>query len=108
VKLLPRNYVYAEVRGKLLRMKLRLLLVIFCVIELSILMISFEQRAYAYVDPGSGLLVFQIAGSMIAGVYFMFRRKLRQLFRIKPPVTDNPSHADESAIDKASACDPSR
>ena len=83
-------------------MKMRLLFSVFCALDLVVLLFCFEQRAYAYVDPGSGLLVFQVVGSMVAGAYFMFRRKLRQLFRLKHPLTESPAEANESPVDKAS------
>ena len=33
-----------------------------------------KHRAYAYVDSGSSLLIFQSIGAMITGVLFYFRR----------------------------------
>jgi hypothetical protein len=42
---------------------------------------AFEKPAYAYADPGSGLLFLQVAGSMLAGGLFVVRSKLRKLFR---------------------------
>jgi len=47
------------------------------------LALSFERRAYAYVDPGSGLLVIQGIGTFLAGVSFYFRRTLKRLFSTK-------------------------
>lgn len=41
---------------------------------------AFERPARAYVDPGSGLLAFQIAGSMIAGVAYYLRARIARLF----------------------------
>lgn len=32
-----------------------------------------------YVDPGAGLFLFQIAGSMLAGAAFMVRRRIARL-----------------------------
>jgi hypothetical protein len=49
-------------------------LVVFCVAVAS------ERRAYAYVDPGSGLLVIQSAASVAAAVGYFFRRKIKTLF----------------------------
>lgn len=43
---------------------------------------SLERRAYAYVDPGTGLLLFQSAGAAVSGVLFYFRRRLKRLFRL--------------------------
>ncbi len=42
---------------------------------------TLEGHAYAYVDPGSGLLIFQIAGTVITGGVLWFRRRIRNLFR---------------------------
>lgn len=40
---------------------------------------ALEPRAYAYVDPGSGLLLYQGVSAMFAGVFFHFRRRLKAL-----------------------------
>jgi hypothetical protein len=45
---------------------------------------SFERQAYAYVDPGSGLLIFQGISAIFSGALFYFRRRLRNLF-VKAP-----------------------
>ncbi len=39
-----------------------------------------EQQAYAYVDPGSSLLIFQSISAMITGALFYFRKRLKSLF----------------------------
>jgi hypothetical protein len=41
---------------------------------------STAQPAYAYVDPGSGLLLFQIIGSTFAGISFLLRKRIREFF----------------------------
>lgn len=41
---------------------------------------ALERRAYAYVDPGSGLLVFQGISAAVSGALFYFRRRIRNLF----------------------------
>ena len=45
---------------------------------------SFERQAHAYVDPGSGLLIFQAISAAFSGVLFYFRRRLKNLF-VKTP-----------------------
>jgi len=45
---------------------------------------SLERPAYAYVDPGSSLLVFQSLSAMVTGVLFYFRRRLKALFGRTP------------------------
>ena len=49
------------------------LLTIFCV---GSLLLAFQGTAYAYADPGSGLLALQVIGSTLAGIGFYFRQKL--------------------------------
>lgn len=41
---------------------------------------TFERRAYAYVDPGSGLLIFQGISAVVSGTLLYFRRRLKSLF----------------------------
>jgi hypothetical protein len=45
---------------------------------------AFERQAYAYVDPGSGLLIFQGISAVFSGALFYFRRRLKSLF-VKAP-----------------------
>lgn len=45
---------------------------------------SFEQQAYAYVDPGSSLLVFQGLSAVVSGVLIYFRRRISNLFAKTP------------------------
>jgi hypothetical protein len=42
--------------------------------------LAFERRAYAYVDPGSGLLMLQAAGTVVTGVLFTLRKRIKSLF----------------------------
>ena len=49
----------------------------------------FERNAYGYVDPGSGLLVFQSLSAVITGAVFYFRRHIKSLF-IKSKVESRP------------------
>ncbi len=42
--------------------------------------VTFERRAYAYIDPGSGLLIFQSIGAIVSGTLFYFRRRLKAIF----------------------------
>lgn len=43
--------------------------------------ILFERPAYAYVDPGNGLLAIQAAGSAIVATGWYLRRKIYALLR---------------------------
>ncbi len=45
-----------------------------------ILFNSTAEPAHAYIDPGSGLLVLQILGTTFAGMMFVLRKKIRNLF----------------------------
>jgi hypothetical protein len=42
-----------------------------------------ERSAYAYVDPGTGLLALQAIGASLAAIGFAIRRKIYALFRSK-------------------------
>jgi len=47
--------------------------------------LSIERHAYAYVDPGSGLVALQAVGTLFAGALFYMRRRLKRLFlRVSP------------------------
>ena len=41
---------------------------------------TFERTAYAYVDPGSGLLAFQSFSAVVTGALFYFRSRIKSLF----------------------------
>jgi hypothetical protein len=41
---------------------------------------AFERQAHAYVDPGSGLLIFQGISAVVSGALLYFRRRLKGLF----------------------------
>jgi hypothetical protein len=59
----------------------RSVLSLFTTLQIIVLLAAAVKPAHAYVDPGSGLLAFQIGGSMVAGAVFVLRSKLRRLFR---------------------------
>ena len=62
------------------RSLLRVLLVLNgCALVLAFAWAS-ERPAYAYGDPGSGLLILQGIGSAVMGVLFVCRRRLGKLF----------------------------
>jgi hypothetical protein len=44
------------------------------------LSITFERQAHAYIDPGSGLLIFQGISAVVSGALIYFRRRVRNLF----------------------------
>lgn len=49
-------------------------------LQIVVILAATVKPAHAYVDPGSGLLVFQVGGSMLAGALFVLRTKIRKLF----------------------------
>ena len=60
-------------------------LYVFCTFGLFIcLLFSFERPAMAYVDPGSGLFMFQSVSSIGVAALFFLRRRIRMMFRRGP------------------------
>jgi hypothetical protein len=62
----------------------------YCAITLMLLItlsFAFERQAHAYVDPGSGLLIFQGISAVVSGALIYFRRRIRNLFTKTPPST---------------------
>jgi hypothetical protein len=57
---------------------------------------TFERQAHAYVDPGSGLLLFQGISATISGVLFYFRRRIKNLFVKTQPKSDPGTTASHS------------
>ena len=57
--------------------------ILLTVILMVALFCAFTQPAYAYADPGSGLLAVQIIGSSFAGLIFLIRGRLRRIFGTK-------------------------
>jgi hypothetical protein len=54
-------------------------LVLMAVLILAVLCVL-ARPAYAYVDPGSGLLALQVISSTFAGMIFLVRKRLRRIF----------------------------
>ena len=52
----------------------------------------FERPAYAYVDPGSSLLLFQSLSAIVTGTIFYFRRRLKALFTRSSTSQSDKSH----------------
>jgi len=49
------------------------------VLQIAALLVAFERPAQAYVDPGSGFVFLQIAGSMCAGAIYYLRHRVRRM-----------------------------
>ena len=69
----------------------RTLLILLAVAQFITLAVAFQKPAYAYADPGSGLLFLQVAGSMAAGALFIVRSKLRKLFHLGKNRVEEPA-----------------
>jgi hypothetical protein len=53
-------------------------------LQIVVLLVAFERPAQAYVDPGSGFVFLQVAGSMCAGaIYYLRHRLKRVLFSLR-------------------------
>lgn len=52
------------------------------------IMIASEPRAFAYVDPGSGLVIYQTVGALATAGLFWFRRRLKSLFTRHTPASE--------------------
>ena len=61
-------------------MTLKLIRSVLSILFVCFLGLSLERRAYAYIDPGTGLLVLQGVGTVFASIAFYMRRRLRSLF----------------------------
>jgi len=66
----------------------RLTRLVFYATFLIALSFSFERQAHAYVDPGSGLLMFQGISAVFSGTLFYFRRRIKNLFTKSQPQVD--------------------
>jgi hypothetical protein len=54
----------------------------------------FASTAHAYIDPGTGSMLLQVIGALVAGAIFYFRESLlrvKGLFLRRPKVTNAPS-----------------
>jgi len=70
-----------KLSGKLLAV----LAISLMVLQMLAVLCALAQPAYAYADPGSGLLAIQFMSTTFAGIVFMLRRRLRQLFGRRRP-----------------------
>lgn len=52
---------------------------------------TFERQAYAYVDPGSSLLIFQTLSAMATGALFYLRRRIKALFTRQSSTANKPA-----------------
>jgi hypothetical protein len=66
-------------------MRLKFSYVLVTLAMLFCLSLSLERRAYGYVDPGSGLLILQGIGTVLTGVLFTMRSRIKALFTKSKP-----------------------
>ena len=59
-------------------------------LEITALLCALEKPARAYVDPGSGYLFLQVAGSMMAGAFFSLRHRIKKLFGVARKTDQEP------------------
>jgi hypothetical protein len=78
---------------------LRALFVLSTCAAIFVLALALERPAYAYVDPGAGLLILQSAGSALLGVLLVFRRKIARILRVG-------SRPSETATDRRTELTP--
>ncbi len=72
---------------------LRSWLLLLGVLQIAVLLVAFERPARAYVDPGSGFVFLQIAGSMLAGAIYYLRHRLRRILQSLRKSEPDPSPA---------------
>lgn len=54
---------------------------------------TFEKPAYAYVDPGSSMLLLQGVGAFVTGVLFYCRQRILKIFKRSDKKIDDSSSA---------------
>ena len=69
-------------------------------LQIMAVLCALAKPAYAYVDPGSGLLAFQMLSTTFAGAVFMVRKRLRFLFGKHLLGNGNSTPKDESVNPK--------
>lgn len=75
---------------------LRCCLVVLGAMQIVALLCAWERPAQAYVDPGSGFVFLQVAGSMVAGALYYLRHRVKRIFqRTSLPVTSTASSPPE-------------
>jgi hypothetical protein len=52
-------------------------------LQIAALLVAFERPAQAYIDPGSGFVFLQVAGSMFAGAVYYLRHRLKRMFTFR-------------------------
>lgn len=84
-------------RGGSLRQLYAALTLSLMVLQMLAVLCALAQPAYAYIDPGSGLLSLQIISTTFAGMIFMLRKSLRGFLR---HLTDHPGAKSKKASER--------
>jgi hypothetical protein len=78
---------------------------LFCIFPLLLIVLGalllFERPAYAYADPGTGLLAIQAAGSALVATGWYLRRKIYALFHRGASQTETERLADAADGDES-------
>ena len=77
---------------------LRSCLFLLSAIQIAALLVAFERPAQAYVDPGSGFVFLQVAGSMFAGTIYYLRHRLKRIFHSMRKSPQIPTPAAQSEV----------
>ena len=70
-------------------------------LQIMAVLCALAKPAYAYVDPGSGLLAFQMLSTTFAGAVFMVRKRLRFFLGKHFSGNGNSTPKDESVNPKS-------
>lgn len=81
----------------------KLLLIIPFALIVAGVTLLFERPAYAYADPGSGLLAIQAAGSALVAIGWYLRGKIYRLFRKGASSTPQPIDSPAKKEDEGSS-----
>ncbi len=57
-------------------------------------LLVFQRQAFAYTDPGTGLLAIQAAGSALVAAGWVLRRKVSSLFHRRSAENKPPAEGD--------------
>ena len=70
------------------------------ILVLASLIAILDKRAFAYADPGSGLVIVQFLSSVGVGAIFFLRFKLtkwvKAVFQKKPPLSGSEEHGQQT------------
>ena len=70
-------------------------------LQIAALLVALERPALAYIDPGSGFVFLQVAGSMFAGAVYYLRHRLKRIFASmrKPAQISSPTGAPVEVVE---------